>query len=242
MRHCAVWGSIIGVGMVAGAVLCSFPSQHAAGQEKVKKKTAAKPLVKTDGLDAKFTSMQSDFLRETEKLATEYYDAGHYDKAKALLKTVLALDPKHTDADAKIKFINEKVMSAHETDFDLEADGAWHQTKILLTKDEPVRLSVKGTYKLMLNTMTGPAGLPAKDPKTDLVPGIPLGAVMGIIVTGEKERDGTQNRRGNPFNIGEGEEFSPKETGLLFVRVNCPPENKNTGKLKISMTGNLRTQ
>jgi len=235
MRRCAVWGSIVAVGIVAGAGFLSFSPETASGQEKGKKAKPSKPLVKSDGIDIKFNTMQADFLRETEKLANDYYEAGHFDKAKALLKTVLALDPKRAGVDAKIKFIDEKVLSAHETDFDLDADGTWHATKIVLTKDEPVRLSVKGTYRLMLTMMTGPKGLPASDPKIDMVSGIPLGAVMGIIVTGDKDK------RGNPFDIGEGDQITPKESGLLYLRVNCPPENKNTGKLKISMSGNLRS-
>jgi len=236
MRRCAVWGSIVAIGMVAGAALLSLSSEDAAGQEKRKSKGSSKPLVRCDGIDAKFTTMQSDFLRETEKLANEYYEAGHFDKAKALLKTVLSLDPKRPGVDAKITFIDEKVLTAHETDFDLDADGGWHATKISLTKDEPIRLSVKGTYRLMLNAVLTPKGFPASDPKIDMIAGIPLGAVTGIVVSSEKE-----GKKGNPFDIGDGDQFTPKETGQLYLRVNCPQDNKNVGKLKISMTGNLKT-
>jgi hypothetical protein len=65
-----------------------------------------------------------------------------------------------------------------------------------------------------------------------MVPGIPCGAVMGIILANGKP--------GKPFVIGDGRDFTPKETGTLFLRVNCPGDNKNTGKLKVSISGYVK--
>ena len=58
------------------------------------------------------------------------------------------------------------------------------------------------------------------------------GALMGIIIS-----DG---KAGKPFLIGESLDFNPKESGVLLLRVNAPPGNKCSGKLKVAISGSVQ--
>ena len=73
----------------------------------------------------------------------------------------------------------------------------------------------------------------------DLVAGVPCGALMGVII--QVGNNGQPGKPGRPFAIGEKREVTPKETGLLFLRVNAPAGNKNSGKLKVLISGYVKT-
>jgi len=93
-----------------------------------------------------------------------------------------------------------------------------------------LRIKAEGTYKFDSGSgnLTA-AGFIEKDPGQDLIMGLPCGALVGVIVGEAKS--------GKPFLVGEGLELTPKETGLLMLRVNAPPGNKNSGKIKVSISG-----
>ena len=55
--------------------------------------------------------------------------------------------------------------------------------------------------------------------------------LMGIIAA-----EGKQTR---PFLIGEALEYTPKEDGMLLLRINAPPGNKSSGKIRVSISGNV---
>jgi hypothetical protein len=51
-----------------------------------------------------------------------------------------------------------------------------------------------------------------------------------------------KDKPGKPFLIGEGGDYTPKETGNLFLRVNSPPDSKHIGKLKVAISGYVKAQ
>ena len=240
----AVWSSVLGVGLgllvLIGGWAVTWPVAEAQESKTVKKplsaadkKTATKkkkPLANTQNLDVRADQIEESFTKEAQGLAEEYFEAGHLDKAKVLLESVLALRPNADEIKAKLKAIDETILSTNETVVDVNPAKAWEPSKVSVFEGKPFRAQVEGSYRFAINTAVDAAGFPTADPKTDMVGDIPCGALMGIIV----KADG---KPGRPFAIGNGKDITPKETGLLLLRINSPLENKHTGKISVTFSG-----
>jgi hypothetical protein len=219
-------------------VMAQSKSSKSKAADKKKKKN-----VNTNQIDVHAEKLQVEFIREAGKLANEYFDAGAYEKARSLLESIIALDPSQKDIEDKLKIIDEKILSSN--DFSVEVNSAntgWEPANALVYENRPIRLMVEGTYKLSLSGTVGPLGIPSRElPKeandsvsNEVVPGFPCGSLIGVIV-------GADKKLGKPFLVGEGGEFTPKETGMLLLRINSPTENKNNGKLKVQISGYVRS-
>jgi hypothetical protein len=121
-------------------------------------------------------------------------------------------------------------MNSNDTDIEVNAAHGWESSGVAVFEGRALRIKAEGTYKFDSGSgnLTA-AGFVEKDPGQDLIMGLPCGALVGVIVGEAKS--------GKPFLVGEGLEFTPKETGLLMLRVNAPPGNKNSGKIKVSISG-----
>ncbi|MSR56185.1 MAG: tetratricopeptide repeat protein [Planctomycetaceae bacterium] len=206
-----------------------FSQDKSKPAKKVIKPGKNKPLANTKTLDVKSEQVQAAFIKETDDLATQYIDAGQFDKAKALLQGLLAMNPKLAAVKEKLKQIDESILGANEYEVEVISSHGWESSGVNVFENRPLRLHAEGSYRFDVGTPIGAAGFPDKDPLKDLVAGIPCGALMGVIVVNGKP--------GKPFLIGEGVDFTPKESGLLALRVNSPAGNKNNGKLKVSISG-----
>jgi hypothetical protein len=230
----------VGLGLLAGVLSAPWHGPVAQGQDKGKttKKPSAKPgskkpIANTKGLDVKYEQIQVDFLKQADELATQYVEAGHLEKARTLLKSALALNPQAQTLQKKLDQVEESILNANDFEVEVNPSRSWEPAQAMLFENQVVRFQVEGTYKLDLSMSIASDGLPEKDQNKDLIPGMPFGALLGIIVTNGKP--------GKPFLIGDGRDFTPKETGLLFFRVNTPAGNKNTGKLKVLISGHVKT-
>ena len=50
----------------------------------------------------------------------------------------------------------------------------------------------------------------------------------------------SQGKSNKPFLIGESVEFTPKSGGVLLLRVNAPAGNRNSGKIKVVISGQVQ--
>lgn len=250
MRKFAYWTAIGAVCAVAiGVIFGTGPSAPVHGQDKSKTtgkkpagkspKISTKPIANTQTLDVKAQQIQNSFVKDAEDLAGQYMEAGHLDKAKSLLEAVLQVNPQSDKAKQKLDQIEESIMSANDFEVDVNPSQGWAPANAMVFTDRPIRFQVDGTYKFDVSTTITPEGFADKDQNKDMVSGIPCGALMGIIVTVGAQ--GQPGKPGRPFIVGEKKEFTPKETGLLFLRVNAPPGNKNSGKLKVQISGYVKT-
>jgi hypothetical protein len=216
------------------------------GQDRKAKsstKSKTKKTANTSSLDAKANEIQTGFIKNAEELANDYYEAGDYDKARILLKSIQALEPEHPNLDTKLKRLDEESLVSNELDLDVNSHGGWEAAGIILTEGKPIRIKAEGTYKLAVAGTLGPAGLPVGNP-LEFAGDLPVGALIGVVMNTdntprddkEKERDKKKDR---PFLIGEGCDYTPVRTGPLLLRINAP-ENKNTGKVKVQISGNLK--
>jgi hypothetical protein len=223
--------------VLAGSVAIYSTADGQTSSKSSKKSGTKKPVANVKGLDVRADQLQSTFVKETEDLANEYFDAGHYDKAKSLLEAALTLRPDSANLKKKLEVIDEEMLSSNEVTTEVDTSSSWKPTKVLLTNGKPVRIHAVGqgpsppTYRFSVSETIGPAGFPTTDSNNqDMVGGFPCGSLLGAILKSD-------NKPGRAFLIGEKLEFTPKESGLLFLRINAPPGNKNTGKLKLAISG-----
>ena len=69
----------------------------------------------------------------------------------------------------------------------------------------------------------------------DLVSGVPLGAVMGVVAPPGGGRGG--DKAPKPFVVGASIERRAERDGVLYLKVNVPPGSKVTGKFTAEISG-----
>lgn len=227
-----------------------FSLPEIAAQDKSKSK-APKKKGNSNVLDVKANEIQGEFIKSAESLATDYYELKEYDKARSLLKSIQALDPERAGLAAKMKLLDENQITSNEVDVEVNPAKPWDSTGVLVTAGKPIRIKADGNYRFAVSSQVGPTGFnPAKEPTPlDMVAGLPIGSLIGIVHSEDRAQTGQPDNRVDkkkdeakeePFLIGEGCDYTPQKDGLLFLRVNAPPENKNTGKIKVQITGGLK--
>src|SRR5438477_12609838 len=107
------WGTVCLAAIVAAAWLTQPRALHAQDKSKMAKKpskgTRTKPLANTKGLDVQAEKIQSSFARDAEELAGQYVEAGHLDKAIALLESALAVSPDSPNIQKKLEQVKEGI-------------------------------------------------------------------------------------------------------------------------------------
>jgi hypothetical protein len=240
VSRCVAWGSVCLAVVMAAAWVTQPPALFGQDKSKSAKKPSkgmrAKPLANTKGLDIQAEKIQSSFARDAEELAGQYVEAGHLDKAKALLESALVVNPDSPNIQKKLEQVKEGILNSNDYEVDVSPAQGWKPSGAVVVENRPLRIRAEGTYRFDLQTggVTA-AGFPEKDPETDVIPGIPCGALMGTIID-------SQGKSNKPFLIGESLEFTPKTGGMLLLRVNAPAGNKNSGKIKVVISGYIQTK
>jgi hypothetical protein len=222
--------------LLAAVLFAPVPKVHGQDKAKAAKKSArnkGKPLGNTKSLDLKADQIQSSFTKEAEDLAGQYYDAGHLDKARSLLQAILAVNPEAANIQKKLELVNEGLMNSNDVEVEISPSQSWKPSGAIVLGKGALRIKAEGTYRFEAAVSgVSAAGFPDKTLEEDMVSGIPCGALMGLILT--------EGKPGKPFFIGESLDLTPKEGGLLLLRVNTPPGNKCTGKLKVTISGGVQ--
>lgn len=234
------FSEMIAAGFLAGGILWMSAGSlvHAqSGKSKAKPKPASAAEVKK--LDARLEEVQGSFLRDTASIIKGYEDTGQLDRAKTLLEVLLKLDPKNEQIKKKMDQLNEQMLDLSEFDMELDPAKPWQQVG-LVTKDRLIRLEVEGDYKFVASLPVGPEGFSTKDAASDLVGGVPLGAVVAVILPAGGGDQGNNGKAPNPFGVGAKYEQNAKADGALLLKVNVPPGAKCTGKLKVKVSGVLK--
>jgi len=213
-----------------------------AQTSKAKAKPKAVNATEMKKLDTRMEDVQKSFIKDTATLIRDFEDAGQPERAKLLLEVLLKLDPKNGQLQLKIDDLNEKILNQSEFDFDLDVSKGWVQVGIV-TAGKMARVTAEGDYKFDAAGKLSADGVPSSDPANDMIAGIPLGTLMGVVMpangqAGQPNRPsgGNQNRP-PPFSVKTEHEWTPKQDGLLLLKVNFPPGTKCTGKLKLKVSG-----
>jgi hypothetical protein len=191
-------------------------------------------------LDDKAAALEQDYLNGLFDLAQGYEDAGLTEKAKTVLQDILKLKPDAELVKARLKELDEAVFDENVRTVEVDVAKGWMFTGFDVKRDAPIRFTAEGTYRFILNESIGPDGLSHEDVMRDMAAGVPSGALMGLIVPPPKQGQRQPDKPGAPFAIGASREFSPSEDGKLLLRMNLPPGTKSVGKIKVTISGNLR--
>jgi hypothetical protein len=215
---------------ITAQVCLLTPTGTSWAQDKTKK--TSKKKGSSTALDVKANEIQNGFIKDAEELANEYYELKEYDKARVLLKSIQALDPSHAKLDAKLKLLDEDLINQNELEMEVNTAKAWEASGVLVGSGKPIRLKAEGAYKFAVSSQVGPNGfsIPAKAATpADMVPELPIGALIGIVIpTDVANRNAQQDdkkKENRPFLIGEGCDYTPPKDGMLYIRVNAPPDN-----------------
>lgn len=207
-------------------------AQTRSAESKSKSKSKSFKPGSAKQLDVRLEQLQSSILRDTADLARDFEEAGELEQAKRLLEVLLKLNPKLPGIKEHVEKLDEQLLSSNEFEVELDTSKGWSTAVATVIKDKPVRIQAQGQYQFTLTHLVGPDGFPTDEPSRDMSAGIPLGALMGIIVENGKP--------GKPFVIGAKKEWTPKESGPLLLRVNVPNDAKCGGRLKVTFSGFAR--
>ncbi len=234
MKRPFVFGGVVASGLVIAAVLVGPSSvSDLFGQQKKAQKPPSVAAMRAFELREK--KAREQFLRDTAQLAKDYEEAGLLEKAKNLLKTVQRVDGSIAGVKEKLDTIEETILSANPYEFQVDTAKGWGEPVARVEQGKKFRVAAKGSYKFVVEEMVGPTGFPSDDPLRQMIKGIPGGALMAIVIPLNDR--GKPGKPGQPVEIGEGKEITPKENGLLFIGVNAPAGNKNQGKIAVQLSG-----
>ncbi len=243
MTRDSKWTWVASVSLVVAAAVWLIGSALVEAQTgKAKPKTKTVSPVEMKKLDTRMEDVQKSFIKDTATLIRDFEEAGQPDRAKLLLEVLLKLDPKNDQLQKKIDDLNEKILSQSEFDFDLDVSKSWVQVGIV-TAGRLARVTAEGDYKFDASGKLTADGVPSQDPANDMITGVPLGTLMGVVIPanaqGNRPNAGNQNRPPT-FAVKTEHEWTPKQDGVLLLKVNFPPGTKCTGKLKLKVSGMVK--
>jgi hypothetical protein len=223
---------VVAAGWCVLAALVGTAAAQPAAKGRPKQ---ANPEVKK--LDAKMEKVKDSFLKDTEQLIKSYEDAGSYDRARIILEALQKLYPQNEPIKQKLEQLAAQSLSASEIEIDLDAGKSWQEVGPVM-KDRTIRIRVAGDYKLTTAPLTsGPDGLTGDNPEKDLLAHVPLGAVMGAIIPATAAAN---EKPAKPFLVGSTYERPAERDGVLYLKVNVPPNSKCVGKLQVKVGGTVQ--
>lgn len=226
-------GHLVAASWCALAALVGTVAAQPAGKSRPKQ---ANPEVKK--LDAKMEKVKDSFLRDTETLIKSYEDAGSYDRARMILEALQKLYPQNDTIKAKIEQLAAQSLDASELEMDLDTSKSWTEVGPVM-KDRTIRIRVSGEYKLTSAPLsTGPDGLTGDNPEKDLLAHVPFGAVMGAVIPAGG--NGGNEKPPRPFLVGASYERPAERDGILYLKVNVPPNSKCVGRLQVKVGGTVQ--
>ena len=232
MKNASLVACCLTAGLLAVVVGMGVFSPRTTWAQSSKGSTKAVKSKGSGAIDLRAERLKDSFIREAAEVARSYEEANELEKSRAMLRQILKLDSSLTKVKEKIKELEENLISANESDFEITVSDSWGKPLGQVLKDKPVRFQAAGNYRLLADASLGPDGFPAEDLTKDMVGNVSCGKLMGLIVTDGKP--------GDPFPIGAGREYTPKKDGVLFIKANVPPGSRCTGKLRIRISGNFQ--
>ena len=218
---------------------CGSLVEAQTGKAKAKPKAISPGEMKK--LDVRMEDVQKSFVKETATLIRDFEEAGQPERAKLLLEVLLKLDPKNEQLQKKLDSINDQILNQSEFEYELDVSKGWVQVGAV-TGGKMARITAEGDYKFDAAGKLTADGVPSQDPANDMVAGIPLGTLMGVVMPANPQPNRNNNNAGNPnrpppFSVKSEHEWTPKQDGVLLLKLNFPPGTKCTGKLKLKVSG-----
>lgn len=189
-------------------------------------------------LESKTLEARQSYLGQLSDLAKGYEDGGNIEQAQETLRQILKIAPDDDQIKTRLKILQDKVFKENQRIIEVDSTRGWTSTGLRVAKGEPIRLQSEGSYKFIVNADVGPDGFATEDVMRDMAAGANCGALIGTVVP-DPTRPGRPPQPTKPFQIGREGEIRPEVDGVLFVRLNVPPNSKCIGKVKLMVSGNI---
>lgn len=196
----------------------------------------------TRQLDMQAEQVQNEFLKGLAELANKYEEAGDTEKAREMLSSILKIKPDVDSVKRKLKEFDEAVFENNEVTLDVDVSRGWVNSGVAVAKDKPVRFKSEGSYRFIVNETVGPEGFGSQDPTRDMVQGVPAGGLIAMVAPASQPQGRNRNRSQDDREVvflGAEKEWTPKDSGILFLKLNVPHGSKCIGKVKTTITGNF---
>ena len=216
--------------LVMGSLLAILVIAQPAFAQSSKKITNVKQL------NIQADKLRDSFIKDSTDIARKYSDAGDYENSRKMLELILSIKKDVPGVKDMINQLNEKLITSNSSDFEIDASRNWSSPAGFVAKGKIVRVQSIGTYNFKADLKVTVGGFPTKSPMKDISPGIPVGALMGVVVSRGKGKP----KMSKPFVIGEKAEYVPKEDGILMLGLNLPAGHRSTGKIKVRISGYIR--
>lgn len=176
--------------------------------------------------DQKLLDALKKYVMEAEKLAADYERTGKLDEAKACYEEMLRVVPSYEEAKAKLEKIKGKELTAEKRIMLVQANKSWQDTNVDCVAGKPVAILADGQWTFRLTREVTADGIEIPKELRDF----PIGALVGVIRGGSDEDS-------KPFLIGSKLEFTPKQSGRLWLCVYDNDPADNQGRLNVTITG-----
>lgn len=221
----------LGIAAMGVAVVGLFAVPHNLSELRAqsKGKSSKKPTnVKT--LDVRAQRLQTEFLRDSSSLARDYENAGELEKARRVYAALAKMNPESKEISDRIKKLDEAILTSKAFEVEVDTSTGWGVPLARVTKGKVVQIQASGSYRLQASLAVGTDGFVVGDPtKGEMAGNIRCGALMGMVVANGKP--------GKPFAVGSSAKFTPRDSGLLYLRVNVPSGSKSMGRLAVQLGG-----
>jgi len=183
----------------------------------------------SNALDLRTRKAIQVFIKDGMEIAIEYEKNGDLQKAKNMYEQIQRLDNRITGVDAKIEFLDQRLVSANQQVHMLDTSKGWVSIGMAY-KGRKFRVLTAGTYTMTLKQEPNAMGFENGDVKKNgMDPEFPLGSLIGVYYTGKKP--------GKPFLIGKEDTLVPEKDGILYLKVNVPPAIACEGMINIGTSG-----
>ena len=208
----------------------------ALSQSKKPKEKKPPNVTEVRNLETQAEKAKTEYVNGLIAVADGFEKQGLSDKQKDILRSILDVAPEYEPAQKKLKEIEEAVFDENSFEVEVDATKGW-TVSVGVAKDKPLRIEAEGTLRVLVNETVDPDGLVSTDPLIHQISGIPTGALMGVV---RDPRTSKPNDKINPFTVGKEMEFSPKEDGILFLKLNLPANSQSKGKIRVTISGNFQ--
>ncbi|TWU01573.1 tetratricopeptide repeat protein [Neorhodopirellula pilleata] len=176
--------------------------------------------------DPQLQSLHREFITKTEKLAMEYERKKQFDQAREAYQSIVRLVPDYAGGNQGLARVLTYQTSQDRKIVKVLADQTWQDSGVVLTAGMPVKVEVKGVWKVVIESGAEGIDIP-KDmrPHDDR---IRFGTLIATIVSGPSEL-----AEAKPMRLESGTEFVANNSGKLYMRMFDIEPNDNEGELLV---------
>ncbi|TWU50505.1 hypothetical protein Poly51_37950 [Rubripirellula tenax] len=176
--------------------------------------------------DPQLLTLHKEFVAKAEKLATEFERKKQFEKAREVYESLVRLVPSNTAAEQALQRILGNQAMQDKKLVDVQANQGWQDSGASLVEGMPVRIGIKGTWKVVYET--GPGGIEIPEEMRPKDGRIKLGSLIAVIASSPKELED-----GKPMLLSDGKDFIAEKSGRLFLRMFDIDPSDNDGKIYV---------